>query len=139
MAPKPARRPSYSSCPANGLDCQRFAVEDDSVIGNRHGADIADGGAYIVRQRASVAGEIEIARRTVDRFAPEGEEHRALEDKALTIRRFSKAVEESFRPVSLQQELEVVVGLAAPLQQPCPHRCADVSEWSARHCGCASR
>jgi len=57
----------------------------------------------------------------------------------LTIRGFSKAVEESFRPVSLQQKLEVVVGLATTLQQPCPDRCADVSEWSACHYGRASR
>ena len=114
--------------PADGLERQRLTVEDDSVIGDRGRTDAADGRAYVVRQCASVAGEVEIARRPVDRFAPKCEEHRAFEDKTFTIGRFAEAVEEPLRCVSLQQELETFSGTSAPLQQPCAYGRAHVSE-----------
>lgn len=124
----PFRPPSTQGTPA-----------PDSVIGDRDRTNAADGRAYVVRQCASVAREVEIARRPVDRFAPKCEEHRALEDKALAIGGFAEAVEESLRGVSLQQELETFSGTSAPLQQPCAYGRAHVSQWSACHGGSASR
>ena len=46
----------------------------------------------------SVISKVKIARRVVDCFTPKGKEHRALQDMALMMRRFTTAVEESFRP-----------------------------------------
>jgi hypothetical protein len=53
-------------------------------------------------------------------------QHRALEDELVGVSRLREPVEESLRPVPIQDELKILVPSARQVEQPLPNGGCDV-------------
>jgi hypothetical protein len=109
-----------------GCRPQRLGPEDDAVVVDWDRQDLLEDCRELVGRVLAEAEEIEIAGGAVGCSGPQAEQHRALEDKPLTVRRDAQAIEQPFDDIAGHQQLRVLSALAGSRGQAVAHRDPDI-------------
>ena len=90
-------------------------VRERGVVRSRDIEGIGVSREYLRRLVAN--GEVEVPGRAVRDLAPRGEQHRALEQKAVSVLRAAESVEEALQAEAGKGELEHLVSLVGEVEQ----------------------
>ena len=118
--------PNHSIVVANRFGRQGCRVEHEAIDDHRCRTDLAHRREDVLGLVAAVAGEVEVARRPVQRSAPQREQRGALEHVVVAVRRLTESVEEPLGGVALQRELHVLATFAYLVAQPLSDRLGGV-------------
>lgn len=96
-------------------------VEHDSVVSHLVLADLAHADRDRRRGRVAVREEVSVVGRAVHVIAPGGEEHRALQDERVAVRRRGEATEEPLGCIAVENALRRFVERCRQLPQFAAH------------------
>ncbi len=91
-----------------------IVIDDDNTDRAKRLGHALDG-------RLAGTEQIEIAGRPERIGDPGREQHRALEDELVALRRHAEAIQQALDGIARQQDLEIAAGLLGALEQQRPH------------------
>ena len=110
---------------ADESDPQRVEIESDAIIaGNRQ--HLAENAEDALLAGIAKSQEVKVSRAAGCLRQPDDEQHGALQDKAVSVRRAAQSVEQALVNEARQEDVERLVGLPREIEQARPDGCGDV-------------